>query len=274
MAHKLIIWHPILQMILDDQLELMSGKRILEKGREVFKFYQIDYFCRTGRGKPRGRAARVTGTLPFDHLLEYNVFEYKSINETLNDRTFRNYVARALMFESCHLKTKSLRGRLTLTIVLTRLPSAVLKDKTYEFTKLTPWKYYCNFKGLPVYILIQREMRGVDGGEPLAYLQVLEGDPGYQRKTWRHLIGQNLGGENYLKDIMIKISEEAYMTIQEQIIEEVRPGIFEEGKEEGRAELLLKLASINEFLPKYEQALASVKTPAELALLVAEIMGE
>ncbi|MDJ0838260.1 MAG: hypothetical protein QNK37_17215 [Acidobacteriota bacterium] len=270
MNPKPIPWHPIVQEIFDDHMELMSGKRILERDREVYTHFQIDYFCRTGRGKLRGKAAQIKGIRPFDHLLEYNVFEYKSINQTLNDKTFREYVARALMFESRHTK-RSLRGKLTLNILLTRIPTALLKDPTYGFKPLTPWKFYCNCMGLPVYILIQRKMRGIDGGDPLAFLQVLEGDPTYQKKVWGDLIGQDLTGVEALKDIMMKIGREAYMTIADLIIEEARPKIIDEARPsivaEAKVKSLTKLLKKSGLWSEFHPALQAAQTLDELEQL-------
>ncbi len=60
------------------------------------------------------------------------------------------------------------------------------------------------------------------------------------------------------------------------IIEEIRARIFEKekGKKEGKVELLLRIAAKNGSLPKYEQALASVKTLAELESLEDQIIDE
>ncbi len=72
-ARAQVSWHQILQSILDDHLEVMSGKQVVEADREVSSHFRLDYYCRCGVGSPRGRAASVAGIRPFDHLKIFNV---------------------------------------------------------------------------------------------------------------------------------------------------------------------------------------------------------
>ncbi|MDJ0836076.1 MAG: hypothetical protein QNK37_06125 [Acidobacteriota bacterium] len=313
MIDEKIDWHDILQTILDNHLAMMSGKQILETEREVSKHMRIDYYCRTAPGRPEDPAENVEGIRPFDHLLEYNVFEYKSIHETLNERMFREYAARAIIFETRHGE-QSLQDKLTLNIILTRVPRNLLQNPNYSFTAVTPWKYRCDFQGLPVYLLIQRKMRNINGGEPLAYLQVLEGDPRYRKEVWGNLIEQNLTGEKDLEGIMIRISREAYMSIAERIIERARPIIAKQAIEgarstiakeaiegarptiakeavegarpriieearprllfEGKMQTLTRLLDKKDLWHKYGDALQSARTLAELDEIEAKIMED
>ena len=223
-------WHSILQGIFDEHLSQMSGKVVLETERELHQFYQIDYYCRVGSDLPESEL--VPGIRPFDHFLEHNLIEYKSIHETLNERVFQDYLARASLFESRRAK-EFLKGKVTLTILLTREPVGLLQLEKYSFQSINPWKYYLDDRGTPVYLLIQKGTRNISGGEPFAYLQVLEGNKNYQKHVWADIVNQNLTGEEALKRIMIDINREAFMSIRQQIIEEVRPMFLSEGEKRG-----------------------------------------
>jgi len=278
-------WHSYLQYLLDTYLEVMSGKQVVATGREYTQYFRIDYYCKVGSGKPTKRLGK--GIRIFDHLLTYNIFEYKSIHETLSERTFQDYVSRGLHFMTCKEK-KTLKGCLTLNILLTRVPKKLFSMKEYEFERLNPWKYRIYCLGLPVYILIQNRMRGVKGGEPMAYYQVLEGDPNYQKQTWGDIVGQNLSGGEDLKKVMIELNREAFMTIVDLIINEarpdiinqarpdiinqVRPGLILEGKVENFLGVLERIAS--SLLPKYESKLRSLSSLSEFQKLEKEIWSD
>ncbi len=262
-------WHSFLQYLLDTYLEIMSGKQIVERCREYTQYFRIDYFCKVGPGKPEGLS--IKGIRIFEHLLTYNIFEYKSIHETLDERTFQDYVSRGLHFMTCK-EEKTLKGCLTLNILLTRVPKKLFGMKDYEFERLSPWKYRIYCMGLPVYILIQKRMRGVKGGEPMAYYQVLEGDRHYQKRTWGDIVGQNLTGGEDLKKVMMELNREAFMTITDLIINEARPGLILEGMVENFLGVLARIAP--NLLPKYEKGLKSLTSLSEFQELETQIWSD
>ena len=265
-------WHKLLQDILDDHLEVMSGKKVLEADREVSAHFRVDYFCRCGDESPAGYAATVAGIRPFSHLRGCNVIEYKSIHQTLSEQTFRSYLAKTLLLES-RLESQ---GDTTLTIVLTRLPQKLLVQNRYGFHQITPWKYQCTcIADLDVTLLIQRKTRGINGGEPLAWLQTLEGDPRYQKLTWKGILDQDMKRTDLLKNVIMKISREDFMSyndeIRRQAIEEAKPLLQ-------REELTRVLTSILDIKPRlrkrYGAALAGATDLEELRRLETAIMRD
>ncbi len=278
-ARKRIDWHKLLQDILDNHLEMMSGKQVLEADREMSAHFRIDYFCRCGSGPPAGRAATIGGIRPFDHLKTCNVIEYKSIHQTLNERTFRAYVAKTLLMET----RIGSQDETTLTILLTRLPRALLKSR-YGFEQLTPWKYRSRFlPSLDIYLLIQRETRGIKGGEPLAFLQVLEGDSRYQGMVWQAVMAQDIEDDHDLKKVIMTIDREGYMTMLEKITKEAVETAVEAAVEaavkEGEIKTLRRiLSSILEARPKFQarygSALAAATTVEEIRKLETAIMRD
>ncbi len=208
-----IPWHPIIQDILDEKLGLMSGKAILEGVREWQSYFRVDYFCRADPDRPyHGKPA--AGVLPFEHLGEANLIEFKSIWERLDELTFRYYAARAMMVE--YLERQAGRtGRVTLTILTTRRPVKILNDSRYLFERIYRWKYRSDWI-LPVeiHILIQSGTRKERRGEALSYIQVLEGDPKHQKECWRTALDQDLANVEDLKRIIMRISKERHMKLR------------------------------------------------------------
>ena len=203
----LIPWHPIVQDLLDENLAEMCGKCILQGEREMSGFFRLDYFFETQRKRP---ANQPPGEKPFGHAKRYNIVEYKSIHETLNVGMLQKYAGRAYLVGQ---RKPSLRmqGRLTTTILTTRLPTRLLKNRLYQPRQIEPWKYkFEGFPGLDMYLLVQRQMRGLKLGEPMAYLQALEGDAKYREQCWGAIISQELPKHEILKRVMIKINREAY----------------------------------------------------------------
>ena len=88
--------HDILESILDEHLEFMSGKIIKRGDSEQRKYFRVDYRCTT-EGELQNYPVARPSVLPFDHLKEVNVIEFKTFHEVLNEVTFRNYIARALL---------------------------------------------------------------------------------------------------------------------------------------------------------------------------------
>ena len=224
---EIINWHSIIQDILDEHLPLLSGKKIKEGAREFSRYIKIDYYCEVEGDLPLEDEGRDI-IRPLNHLKEKNVIEFKSYHETLNESTFRHYVMRALAVEMPKLGV-SYQGKVTLTILSSRVPETLLKIPEYHFKPITKWKYHSSFiKDLDIYILIQREMRGIRGGEGLALFQVLEKDPDKQHAAWHDLFSQNLRNADVLRKIAEQISKEEVMSL----VEEMKLV----GKEEGRME--------------------------------------
>jgi len=298
MAEQRIYWHRILQDILDKHLELMSGKEVLERDREFSTHFRVDYFCRCGDAL----TAVVDGVYPFDHLRGYNVIEYKSIHETLSEQVFRSYIGKTLLIEDRYRA----QGDTTLTIVLSRVPRKLLMRAAYGFLEITPWKYRSSvFHDLEVTILIQSRTRGIEGGEPLAFLQALEGDPRYQKKTLEGIMAQEFGQSEALEDIIMRVSGGAFMSIISEAIEKAKPSIIAKAKPEiiakAKPEIIAKaepeiiarakpsilaegeqkslrntlrmiLASRAELRERYGKALAAAETLGELQRLQKEIV--
>jgi hypothetical protein len=257
----------------------MSGKIIEEAQREEMRSFQVDYFCRA-TGKP-GPKPKQEGIKPFDHLKRYNIIEYKSIHEVLNEQTFRHYVGRALAIEGAP-KQKGWQGQTTLTILTTRLPSRLLSRKAYGFEEIHPWKFRSTWiDDMDIVILVQRRMRGFAGGDGLALLQVLEGDPRYQQECWREVLSQDLITKNVLKKVIMDIDEEVYMSLVEELKEEGRVEGRQEGRVEGRQEgeligqtrLLLNMLRrmAPDLFKRYEANIRAVRSLDDFARLESQI---
>jgi hypothetical protein len=135
---KRINWHEIIQEILDKHLPLMSGKEIEDLARERQHLIRVDYYCAAKGELPE--SATSDEIRPFDHLKARNIIEYKSFHEVLNEALFRHYAGRALAMEWIN-ETKHYQGKMTLTILTTHKPKALLKQTAYHFQEIFPWKY-------------------------------------------------------------------------------------------------------------------------------------
>ena len=69
---------------------------------------------------------------------------------------------------------------------------------------------------LPVTIIALRELQRIKGGDPAAWLQVLEPEAERRPAIWANILEQDLAGRDRLKSVMMKIDEEAYMTVAEE----------------------------------------------------------
>ena len=138
-------------------------------------------------------------------------------------------------------------GETTLTIITTRKPISLLKIEKYRFEQITPWKYKSHYDEdeLEIYIIVLREMRGLEEGEGMALLQVFEGEKEKQVQCWKALLNQNLQNAEKLKKIMEKISKEALMNIiQEAKIEEKREIAIEMLKDHMPIEQIVKFTKL------------------------------
>ena len=81
-----------------------------------------------------------------------------------------------------------------------------------------PWKYRSNYiDALDIYILVQREMRDIKGGEAMALLQIIESDIDKQPATWKSIFTQELRNKDILKKIAEHINKEIFMSLVEEI---------------------------------------------------------
>jgi hypothetical protein len=227
-------WHEMIQNIFDKYLPLMSGKVIKEPGREYPRYFEVDYYCLAEGNLPELADSKIVR--PFDHFKKRNIIEYKSIHQVLNEDTFRHYVGRALLMENSDFY--SYRSSLTLTILTTRKPLSLIKEKTYALKKINDWKYRSYWiKDLEVYILVQKEMRKKQEGEALALLQVLEGQKSKQAEIWESILNQDLDNVDIVKNIIKQINQEVYMNLIQQVREEGKI----QGRTEGEIQALIKI---------------------------------
>ena len=262
---ELIKWHDIIQEILKQHLGLMSGKILQEAGKERSTYFQADYYCLVTGNLSEPDQPKI---LPFDHLKERNIIEYKSIHEVLNEEMFRHYVGRALLLETPE-KEISYRGRMTLTILTTRKPKQLFGIAEYKVKSINKWKYVSSWvKDLEIYILVQKEMRGEKAGEALALLQVLEGEKAKQLKFWNDLLNQDLSNADTIKKIMEEISMEGYMNLSKFL--------QDQGEMKGRVTELVKILKRTspKLVQKYETDLGSVKTLEEFEVIEEKILKE
>jgi len=226
-----IPWHPIVQELFDNKLSFMSGKTVTEGEREWNAHIKVDYFCRVEPEKPYSGEI-TSGVKTFDHLGPANLIEYKSMWEGLNLLTFWYYLSRANVVAYFE-KEAGRRAHTTLTILTTGRPR-LLDNPLFGFTELFPWKFKSKWHPyVDVYIIVQQATRGIQMGEALAYLQILEGKKAHQEACWQNALDQNLSNTDDLKRIMIKINKEVFMNL----IEEFK----KEGREEGREAVALNL---------------------------------
>lgn len=255
--------HEILGSILDEYLELMSGKQIRKGDSEQRRYFRVDYLC-SALSAPAITTSDPAVLRPFEHLMKKNVIEYKSCYEALNEKTFRNYVGRALLVETEEAGPGH-QGQVTLTILTSRKPQGLLGSGRYRLEPVERWKYVSHWiEDLRIVILVLREMKGEKRGEALALLQLLE------EGCWDDVMSQQLDNAQQIERIMKEMNQEAVMILAEKYKKEGRKeGRLEgrlEGKLEGEKAALLEMLgwTAPELLPRYEQAISSAKTAPEL----------
>lgn len=215
MTQKQVNWHDIFQGMLEDQgnLQELCGKIISGKAREYQQQIKVDFVVHT-EGNVTEKLKPIPR--PFDHFRKKNLVEYKSTWEVLNEKMFRRYVGRALDAETT--EDIDYRNETTLTILTSHKPELLLAQERYKIEPVNAWKYRSSWiEELDIYIIVQKEMRGIQEGEALALLQVLESDRGKQKSTWQKIFEQDLDNKHVLRSIAEKISNEVLMSLVEEI---------------------------------------------------------
>ena len=92
-----------------------------------------------------------------------------------------------------------------------------------------------------VVILVQREMRGLQLGEAMALLQVIESDKDKQQQVWKRVFDQNLDNIENLQKIVEKIGGEVFMNLVQQLKKQGRTEGLIEGRTEGKQEIALEM---------------------------------
>ena len=209
-------WHKFFQEVIEDSENLreLSGKIISLKAREHQQMIRADFICHTESDLPPDTLPPIIR--PFSHFKRRNVVEYKSFREVLNENSFRYYIGRALCAENCD--EVKYTGETTLTILTLHKPIALFGLEKYKFEQVMPWKYRSNYiDGLDIFILVQREMRDIKGGEAMALLQIIESDKDKQPATWKSIFTQDLRNKDILVKIAKHINEESFMSLVEEI---------------------------------------------------------
>jgi len=231
--------HQIFQDLMKEKAHVMSGYHLIGGEQESRTHIQVDFFCTIDPDRPY--AGPEVGIRPLEDFSRYNVIELEGLGRTLSDRRFRYHVGRTLVMENADGHPER-RGQTSLTIVAVHKPVKLLGDGQYPFVEIAPWKYRAVvMRDLTVTIIVLRELQKVKGGEPAAWLQVLEPDPRRRFGAWAHILEQELTGRDRLKSIMMKIDEEVFMTVAEEFrvegrVEGMRKGRVEgmrKGREEG-----------------------------------------
>jgi len=230
---KQIDWHAIVGDLFDEALDALSGFAIRKQGREKRSYYQVDYLCEIEPDQQY--SGPIEGIRPFDHLEALNLFELKFWGDVLDEDVFRYYSGRSLA--KAHQARKGMRGKTTLTIMTVHRPTKLLALEQYGFAELSPWKYRSRWvDGMPIYIVPLNDLKGLDGGEAMAYLQALEARPEAQRRIWPKLLRMELAGKELLKKLIMRIDEEALMSIAEEWRLEGEQRGERKGKREGKLE--------------------------------------
>jgi len=226
--------HRFFQELMTVKADVMCGYQITAGERESRTHIQVDYFCIADRERPHRGPER--GIRPFADFARYNVIELEGMGRTLSESRFRYHLGRALVMEN-PAGQSSRQGEIGLTILAVHKPVKLLKEGRYGFERVTPWKYRARILfDLPVTIIILRELQQVDGGEPLAWLQILEPDPNRRAAVWSHILAQKMTGQDQLKSLMMEMDKEAFMTIAEELRAEGRQVGLQEGRQVGLQE--------------------------------------
>ena len=180
------------------------------------------------------------GIRPFSDFNRYNVIELEGLGNTLNESRLRYHVGRTLVMENPAGKP-SRQGMIGLTIVTVHKPRKLLAKNRYGFVQIAAWKFRAVvLHDLPITIIVLRELQMINGGEPLAWLQLLEPDRKRRALVWSYILKQKIPGNATMKSIMMKLDKEAYMTIAEELRAEGRAEGLTKGRHEGETAGVLK----------------------------------
>ncbi len=248
-------WHGIVQDLFDKKLDVMSGYKIVYGEREKTTSMRLDYYCEADLSQPYDGPVK-EGKRPLSHLKRFNYFEIKAYGDTMDEDLFWYYCGRALI--KMRMGTvEERKGQMTLTIIVAHKPIKLLKETEYRFKEIEPWKYYSDWVSvLDINILVLPGMREVEGGEPMAYLQALEGNPKHRKLIWKKLLNMDMCHKGILKSVIMGIDEEDLMTIAEELRTEGEV----KGEVKGQIRLLEKLVGEGQInRDYYEKTVAPLK---------------
>jgi len=226
--------HQAFQDLMKEKAEVLCGYHVIHGERETRTHIQVDYFCIADLDRPY--TGPETGIRPLADFTRFNVIELEGLGRTLDERRLRYHIGRTLVMENAQGKTDR-QGATSLTILAVHKPVKLLAHPGYRFEAASSWKFRTRaLLDLPVTIIALRELQHIQGGEPLAWLQLLEPDRTRRPEIWANILDQEMTGRDRLKSIMMKIDEEAFMTIAEEYRTEGRIEGRNEGRIEGRNE--------------------------------------
>ncbi len=166
----------------------------------------------------------------FSYFRRYNLFEFKSVNDTLNLTTLRKYLGE--LFWWLYAKETIAENEVTLTIMTVRKPITVLKhleNLQLEVVNDSPGHYHWLVMSIPVHLLVINELNLRSAH--YAWLSFAEGKPyeAYQERLSED-VAQNETYQIYI-DILRDLEKEgkermAYEVIS-RIITEMPPERFE-----------------------------------------------
>ena len=150
-----------------------------------------------------------------------------------------------------------------MTILTLHKPKLLLAEKAYKIERVTDWMYRSFLlPQVDVVILVQREMRGLQLGEAMALLQIIESDKDKQQQVWERVFDQNLDNIEKLQKIVEKIGGEVFMNLVQQL---KKQGLSE-GKQEIALEMLkdgMGIAQIVKFTKLSEENVLALKKQLE-----------
>ena len=181
--------------------------------RESRTHIQVDYLGIANLNEPR--AVAEFGPLPFE-VTTYNVFELEGPSRTVDFHRIRYLLGRTLVLENPPHRLHRY-GEIGLTVICVRKPVKLLGEDYIEFKRVNQWKYRTCLLGIPVTLVILRELHKVDCGLAGSLLQLLEPDQQRRRGVWKALLGREIAGREFLKQTMMRLDGEVYMTVYEEI---------------------------------------------------------
>ena len=181
---------------------------------ELRTYFQVDYVATVDLDKPVQDC--IQGPRPLDDLSPYTIFEVESGSRTLDQARFRYLIGRALTLENkpgCSARV----GRTGLVILSVPKPVKLLEQGPYDFQQIAPWKYRTRVEGLPVCLILLRELQKVQGNKAFSLLQMLDPEPSRRMAIWNRLLVQKSPGQEDVERTMFRLDKETLMTVYEQI---------------------------------------------------------